>query len=1407
MEGDLQNSANPPLFDPDKMQVSSWLKEVKMWRSVTSVTKTNKGLMIALYSFRPGSQLKNNVLDNFSEEELKAENGFEKITEFVESLYKKSELYTVHGHFTEFLRCKLKDYKSMDEYITEFQRLYNRAARSKTVELSDAARAFSLLENAHLDQNDRHLVLTGVDYEKANLHDQMAASLRKFFGEQAGSSVESLKSLTLKEETFCAVDKSDKSQSDVDKRDEDALYTAGFKNSGNLRGNYRGNHSRNFYNRGNGHRRGQGVGNRTAGNFTPKSNSTNNMQKSTQNRPHQDQFGDRPRCYTCGSIFHFSRACPDKQTSNHKVYETSHHTGEEAGEHNEFEEAYINVSYNVTNINSNTDETCLVAEAVNCAIVDTACTSTVCGQAWLTCFLDSLDTESKLKVKEYSSSKIFRFGNGSTLKSMKLFIIPCTIANKKLMLKTDVVSSDIPLLLGKPTMKRMHVTIDMKDDCAMIFGKNVKLDCIPSGHYCISVTKPQNEERNVENVLHVLSKSNPTDMRKVVLHLHRQFGHPTSRRLKLYFSKAGVEDKEYMKLIDDVSQSCETCPKWKKTPSRPIVCLPLASSFNEVIGMDLSVWDKNKNIYILHMTDLFTKFSLATVLTSKDSQEVIEKFIQSWIATGLGVPEKILVDNGGEFSSEYFKDMCENLNIIVMHTAAHSPFSNGVCERNHAVIDEMVRKMMADPSKQKLKTALSWAVNAKNSMQNVSGFSPYQLVYGRNPNLPNVLCNKPPALENTTISKVMLEQLGTMMASREAYANVEYSKKISEALKHKIRAPETVFEQGNMVYYKIENVKEWKGPGKIVGIDGKTLIIKHGSGTYRVHASKAMLMNPQVLAKENTTDKAHPPENDRDHNSNGLNRVVQDTDSESLQNDSNENDFEGFLTSVENGEDEEIFVCTDSARKTHVQEAKVVELEKWKEFGVYSEVSDKGQVALSCRWVITEKPDKGQPVKARLVARGYEEDLTDSDVRVDSPTAGKPLIKMFFAVLATKRWKCKSIDVKSAFLQGNKLDREVLLKSPKEAPNMNGKLWRLNKAVYGLSDASRVWYFTVKQRLLDLGCIQVKSEPAMFYWYDKNIFSGIFVMHVDDFLYGGTEEFQNKVIKSIMKHFKLGNQESGTFQYVGLNIKQTEKGIVMSQSSYLKTVKPIEVSNPKQNNSSALDKRQADDLRKVVGQLNWLGTQTRPDCSFEVLDLSISLKEPVKENILRANKTIRKLNYEDGEILFPDLGDLKKVKLVVFTDASHANLPDGYSSAGGFIIFLVGNNRCCPLAWEAKKIRRVVKSTLAAVTLALVEGLDMAFYLGSILTEIVYKTNGCKIPIECFVDNKSLCENTYSTKNVTEKRLRIDLASIKEMVTKGEVSRIKWVESAHQLSDCFTKRGVSCEKLLYTLKLGRFYRD
>ena len=74
------------------------------------------------------------------------------------------------------------------------------------------------------------------------------------------------------------------------------------------------------------------------------------------------------------------------------------------------------------------------------------------------------------------------------------------------------------------------------------------------------------------------------------------------------------------------------------------------------------------------------------------------------------------------------------------------------------------------------------------------------------------------------------------------------------------------------------------------------------------------------------------------------------------------------------------------------------------------------------------------------------------------------------------------------------------------------------------------------------------------------------------------------------------------------------------------------------------------------------------------------LNHPKVENIIHANKCLRKLEMVDCGLRFPQIGDLSKIKLVAFSDASHASLPDSYSNGEGFIIFLVGEDgKSCPL--------------------------------------------------------------------------------------------------------------------------------
>ena len=97
----------------------------------------------------------------------------------------------------------------------------------------------------------------------------------------------------------------------------------------------------------------------------------------------------------------------------------------------------------------------------------------------------------------------------------------------------------------------------------------------------------------------------------------------------------------------------------------------------------------------------------------------------------------------------------------------------------------------------------------------------------------------------------------------------------------------------------------------------------------------------------------------------------------------------------------------------------------------------------------------GKPVvNARLVARGFGEDT--SDFRKDSPACSKESIRLALALASAFKWECHSLDVKSTYLQGNYIKREVYLRPPPEY--YSGQLWRLRKTVYGLCDAARAWH-------------------------------------------------------------------------------------------------------------------------------------------------------------------------------------------------------------------------------------------------------------------------------------------------------------------------------------------------------------
>ena len=139
------------------------------------------------------------------------------------------------------------------------------------------------------------------------------------------------------------------------------------------------------------------------------------------------------------------------------------------------------------------------------------------------------------------------------------------------------------------------------------------------------------------------------------------------------------------------------------------------------------------------------------------------------------------------------RELAEAFNFEVSTGAGYSALMNGLNECNHGVIDCTYEKIKFDNPGMNPEIALAWAVNAKNCLPMNNGFSSFQLVFGKNPNLPNIIHDFLPALEGVSTSKVVGEHITAMYAGRKAFAEVQCDEQTRRAFRHRGRAVEKVF--------------------------------------------------------------------------------------------------------------------------------------------------------------------------------------------------------------------------------------------------------------------------------------------------------------------------------------------------------------------------------------------------------------------------------------------------------------------------------------------------------------------------------------------------------------------------------------------------------------------------------------
>ncbi|GJS15564.1 putative ribonuclease H-like domain-containing protein [Tanacetum coccineum] len=267
------------------------------------------------------------------------------------------------------------------------------------------------------------------------------------------------------------------------------------------------------------------------------------------------------------------------------------------------------------------------------------------------------------------------------------------------------------------------------------------------------------------------------------------------------------------------------------------------------------------------------------------------------------------------------------------------------------------------------------------------------------------------------------------------------------------------------------------------------------------------------------------------------------------------------------------------------------------------------------------------------------------------------------------------MDVKSTFLYG-KIKKEVYVCQPPGFEDLDfpDRVYKVEKALYGLHQAPRAWYETLSTYLLDNGFQRGKIDKTLFIKRDKSDLSLVQV-YVNDIIFGSTKKKMCTEFEKMM-HEKIQMSSMGELTFfLGLQVKQKEDGIFISQDKYVNEIlnkfgfSDVKTARtPMETQKALLKDADGEDVdehlyRSVIGSLMYL-TSSRPDIMFSVCKPKLGLWYP-----------------KDSPF-----------DLVAYTDRDYIGASLDRKSTTGGCQFL----GCRLISWQCKKQTVVANSTTKA---------------------------------------------------------------------------------------------------------------
>jgi hypothetical protein len=465
-------------------------------------------------------------------------------------------------------------------------------------------------------------------------------------------------------------------------------------------------------------------------------------------------------------------------------------------------------------------------------------------------------------------------------------------------------------------------------------------------------------------------------------------------------------------------------------------------------------------------------------------------------------------------------------------------------------------------------------------------------------------------------------------------------------------------------------------------------------------------------------------------------------------------------------------------------------------------------------WVFRRKrtPDgEIKKYKARFCCRG---DLMEEQENTYAPVVHWPTVRIVLTLAMLLGWETCSIDFDSAFVQAALKD-PVWVQVPRGFRSSEGgdMCLKLEKSLYGLTIAPKLWYEHLTSAILELGFQRSSYDPCLFFQEEIMV-----AVYVDDCGIAASDQRHIDALIAGLRSLGFALHIEGKFEeFLGISIDRgpdcigsihlTQKGLIQKVINYT----GMEDCNPNWTpaiqvalGSDADSSEKHEDCYKwsyatAIGMLQYLAMNTRPDISFAVSQVSRFTHHPKSSHSTAVKTIIRYLKRTEDKGTYINQDEFCEkglLKLECFVDADFAGLykqdpdasPSSAKSRTGYVIRLAG----APLIWKSKLQTEISLSTLESEYSALSQALRQLIPIRLLIVELLSVLDNrermtSSISCTVFEDNNgALALATNQRITARTKYFHVKWHHFWNAVTTGDIAVVK-VSTKDQLADYLTK--------------------